>query len=83
MCATDEESVRVVSSTLHSLFIRPCQVNKFFGRFGLPSGVRSVKRGFPQCLRLSKNLSVFVCSLLQPQAAVVPLCSYSFSFYRS
>ena len=38
MCATDEESVRVVSSTLHSPFIQPCQVNKFFGRFtALPS----------------------------------------------
>ena len=38
MCATDEESMRVVSSTLHSPFIQLCQVNKFFGRFtALPS----------------------------------------------
>ena len=38
MYATDEESVRVVSSTLHSPFIQPCQVKKFFGRFtALPS----------------------------------------------
>ena len=58
MCATDEESVRVVSSTLHSPLIQPRQVNKFFGGFTvLPSdGVSSVKRGFPQFLRLSKNL---------------------------
>ena len=38
MCATDEESVRDVSSTLHSPFIQPCQVNKFFDCFtALPS----------------------------------------------
>ena len=38
MCATDEESMRVVSSTLHSSFIQTCQVNNFFGRFtALPS----------------------------------------------
>ena len=36
MCATDEESVRVVSSTLHSPFIQPCHVNKFFDQ-ALPS----------------------------------------------